>query len=370
MDFTLYMPVRVISGPGAVLDNGPLIRAFGTRALVVTGAGSAKKSGVLDDYRKALEQQGIAYRVYDEIGPNPLIGSCRVAAALAQEMDAQMVIGLGGGSPLDAAKAIAALASNPELSSQKLLSKQWTNPPLPVIVTGTTSGTGSEVSSTSVLTWEDGRKRAISHPDLYASLVLADPRYTFTMSRGVTVSTALDAFSHAAEGFLSPRCTDAPDWFARKALPELWEGLGRLESGEEITVGLRESLFYGSLWAGMVLNAVGTAFPHPFGYILTEDYEIPHGRACAAFLPELIDCAQQNAPERTADLLSLLGCTRKEAQARLQSLSDTAAVHMTPEEIDRYSLRWEGLHNFDNVPGGYTPDEGRQLFLRLFGTKA
>lgn len=370
MNFTLYMPARVVSGPGAVLNNGPLIRELGTRALVVTGAHSAKQSGALDDYKTILEQQGMTYRIYDGIGPNPLIGACREAAVLAREMDAQMVIGLGGGSPLDAAKAVAVLAANPEISSHTLLEKKWVNPPLPVVATGTTSGTGSEVSSTSVLTWEDGRKRAVSHPDLYASLVLADPRYTITMSRSVTISTALDAFSHAAEGFLSPRCTDVPDWFARKALPLLWEGLGRLLDGKEIENGLRESLFYGSLWAGMVLNAVGTAFPHPFGYCLTEDYGIPHGRACAAFLPGLLEHAQANAPKRTEDLLAVLGCSLEESQARLGMMSETAGVRMSPETIDRYATRWEGLHNFHNVPGGYTVEEGKRLFLRLFGTKA
>lgn len=368
MDFTVFMPTRVLSGDGAVTNNGEELAKLGCQALVVTGARSAKESGVLGDYEGVLRQAGISYRIYDGITANPLYTSCREAARLAVEMGAQMIIGLGGGSPLDAAKAVAVLAANPELSARDLLQKRWGNKPLPIVLTGTTSGTGSEVSSTSVLTWEDGRKRAISHPDLYASLVLADPRYTSTMSWEVSVSTALDAFSHAAEGFLSPRCTDFPDWCARKAIPVLWKGLAGLEQSKEIGGALRESLFYGSLWAGMVLNAVGTAFPHPFGYILTEDYSIPHGRACAAFLPELLSCAQRSAPERLQELISLLGCTQREAQNRLRRLSSTEHVRMTAEQIAVYSARWEGLHNFSNVPGGYTVEEGKALFSKLFGT--
>lgn len=369
MDFTFYMPARVISGPGAVLENGGQIKKLGDRALLVTGAHSAQESGVLQDYEKVLKEQGISYEIFDQISANPLYTACRDAARQAIGMGADMIIGLGGGSPLDAAKAVAAIAANPDITPDELLQKSWKKKPLPVVVTGTTSGTGSEVSSTSVLTWEDGRKRAISHPDLYASLVLADPRYTFTMSWKVTVSTALDALSHAVEGFLSPRCTQIPQWCAQQAIPMIWKGLKELSRSKTVPQDLRDPLFYGSLWAGMVLNGVGTAFPHPFGYILTEDYSIPHGRACAAFLPALLERAGEYAPERVEELEQLLGCSQEEAVPLLHQLSDTHHIRMTQEKIEGYARRWENLHNFDNVPGGYSVQQGKQLFSRMFDIK-
>lgn len=371
MDFTFYMPARVISGSRAVLENGCQIRKMGTRALVLTGAHSAQESGVLEDYRQVLQEQGIVYEVFDGISANPLYVTCREAARQAARMQADMVIGLGGGSPLDAAKAVAVMASNPELTPEQLLRKEWKRKPLPIVLTGTTAGTGSEVSSTSVLTWEDGRKRAISHPDLYADLVLADPQYTFTMSWGVTVSTALDALSHAVEGFLSPRCAQIPAWCARQAIPMIWQGLKELsqEEGETVPRHLREPLFYGSLWAGMVLNAVGTAFPHPFGYVLTEDFFIPHGRACAAFLPALLERAEEYAPERMEELTRLLDSSLEEAVRLLQKLSGTGWICMTQKQIEGYARRWKNLHNFTNVPGGYSEKQGERLFFALFDTK-
>ena len=369
MDFTFYMPARVVSGPRAVLENGCQIRKMGTRALVLTGAHSAQESGVLEDYRQVLQEKGIVYEVFDGISANPLYVTCREAARQAVQMQADMIIGLGGGSPLDAAKAVAVMAANPAISPEKLLQKEWQKKPLPIVVTGTTAGTGSEVSSTSVLTWEDGRKRAISHPDLYADLVLADPRYTFTMSWGVTVSTALDALSHAVEGFLSPKCTQIPEWCARQAIPMIWKGLKELSQGETVPQHLREPLFYGSLWAGMVLNAVGTAFPHPFGYILTEDFSIPHGRACAAFLPALLERAGEYVPERLEGLLLLLGSSQQEAVCLLQQLSGTGNIRMARRQIEEYAHRWDNLHNFANVPGGYSAEQGKQLFSTLFDIK-
>ena len=149
----------------------------------------------------------------------------------------------------------------------------------------------------------------------------------------------------------------------------IWKGLKELSQGETVPQHLREPLFYGSLWAGMVLNAVGTAFPHPFGYILTEDFSIPHGRACAAFLPALLERAGEYVPERLEGLLLLLGSSQQEAVCLLQQLSGTGNIRMARRQIEEYAHRWDNLHNFANVPGGYSAEQGKQLFSTLFDIK-
>lgn len=366
MDFNFYMPARVLSGKGILTDRADALKALGERCLVVTGARSAKVSGAYDDLMEAFRTQQIDHRLFDGVGANPLASACKEAGALARESGAQFIVGVGGGSPLDAAKAVAVFAANPELSLDGLLQKAWTAPPLPIVLIGTTAGTGSEVSATSVLTWQDGRKRSITDAAIYASLVYADPRYTYSAGREIRVTTALDAFSHAAEGFFSPSCTEIPARCARVALPLLWRGLKALEAGGPLPEEQLDELYYASLWAGLVLNACGTAFPHPFGYILTEDFSIPHGQACTTFLPALLLRAEQTAPEKARALSSLLSCSMEELTGLLTRMSGTEHIRMTQGQIDAYAKRWVNLKNFRNVPGGYTVEQGVKLFEELF----
>ena len=113
MDFDFNLPIRVLSGKGVVLQHTPLLRAFGKRCLIVTGGKSAALSGALKDVKAALISEDIAYDVFSEVGPNPLLSVCRRAGALANEAGASFIVGIGGGSALDAAKAAAVFAANP-----------------------------------------------------------------------------------------------------------------------------------------------------------------------------------------------------------------------------------------------------------------
>lgn len=366
MDFQFYMPAKIVSGKNAVEQNADQMGKLGKACLIVTGAHSAAACGALGDITAALDKLAISYRIYSRIGENPLVSSCREAAEEAVAFGAEFIIGIGGGSPLDAAKAIALLAANPDLEGEALYDLSWKNKPLPIVLVGTTSGTGSEVSPTAVLTNSLGRKRGLSHPDLYAVLAFADPKYTNSLPRSVTVSTGLDALSHALEGFLSPHCGSVDSVFAHQAIPVLWRNLKALHAGAELTESMHEELYFASLWAGLVLNSVSTAYPHPFGYVLTEDFGIPHGRACAVFLPSLVTRAMEYANGRAEEFLQMIGCSFAEFQAIISSLSDCGGVAMTQEQISGYVSRFHGLKHYQNVPGGYTPGEAEVLFRSLF----
>lgn len=282
----------------------------------------------------------------------------------AEACRADFLLGIGGGSVMDAAKAAAWLANNRATDIDRLFSCELRHPPLPLALVGTTAGTGSEVSPVSVLT-DRGRKRSITHPHCYARLVFADPRYTHSMPRGTTVSTALDALAHTVEGWFAPGCGDVPTLFGARALALLGEGLCWLAENDGFPDdGQRERLYYGSLYAGMVLGACGTGFPHPFSYILTEDFDIPHGMGCAVFLPAFTERAEQFAPARAAALFSNFG--GRETYYRVLRRLVTAEVHMTPEQVSDYAGRWTGLRNFERTPGGFTPALGEELFRRLF----
>lgn len=367
MDFHMHMPVEVISGERCLTQAGDRLREWGKRCLIVTGGHSAQASGALDDALKMLKGAGIEATVFPGIGPNPLLTQCQAAAFAAESCGAQFLLGIGGGSVMDATKAAAWLAANTVTDGEKLFTGKLRHPPLPFALVGTTSGTGSEVTAVAVLTVDkDGRKRSITHPNCYAKLVFADPRYTYSVPRDTTVSTALDALSHTVEGWFSPTCGDVQTLCGERALELVVGGLRWLAANPSglPDAALRDRLYYGSLWAGMVLNSTGTAFPHPFGYILTEDFGIPHGMACAVFLPALTARGERFAPERAQRLFDLFG--GREAYYDTLTALTTARIVMTEEQIQQYAVRWPGLKNFARTPGGYTEEEGIALFRQLF----
>lgn len=369
MDFNFHMPVRIISGWGAVREHADVLRELGSRCVIVTGGSSAQKSGALDDVKTALEQAGISYRIFSGIGANPLVSACDQAGALARDSGADFLIGIGGGSPMDAAKAAAVYAANPELSGEEIYAytPEAGNAPLPVVLVGTTAGTGSEVSAVAVLTRDsDGRKKSISGPWCFAHIAFADPAYTCSVPYGTTVSTALDALSHTVEGMLNPRIGEVIRMFGHRALQLIGPALVRMNREHTLPDRVeRERLYYGSLYAGVVLAACGTAFPHPMGYVLTEDYGIPHGRACAAFLPSLVAYAQVTAPEAVAEVLGALKMTFEEFKAVVDGLA-AIEVHMDDQTAQCYAARWPGLKNFENTPGGYDERRALDLLRHLF----
>ncbi len=364
--YTFYVPVKLIGGEGAISSHREQFAALGKSCLLVTGRHSAKASGAFQDVTDALESQGISWQVYDAIGENPLLESCREAGRMAQACGADFVVGIGGGSPMDAAKAVAALAGNPELPQEELFACRWEKEPLPIVLVGTTSGTGSEVSPTSVLTCPDGRKRSITHPALFAAVAFGDPRYTYTMSWSSTVSTGLDALSHAVEGYFSPKSSKITDGFAEMAIPVLWKHLYALWKGEELTETMHRELYEASLWAGYVLASNGTSFPHPFGYFLTEQFQVPHGRACTTFMPAFFDWVSQKAPEKAGKVLELCGCSGEVFRQVTGELSDTGWISMTEEEIQALRPRFTGLKHYGNVPGGYDADRALDVYKKLF----
>ena len=366
MSDSIYMPAKCIWGNNAVEDNSAEFRAMGNSCLILTGKSSAKKSGAIGDAVEALEKEGIAWGWYNGIGENPLLSSCHAAGEKAREIGADFILGIGGGSVLDAAKAVAIYASNPDLAPIDIYKREYKNPALPVALIGTTAGTGSEVTAVAVLTNDEtGIKKSISGPDCYAKISFCDPKYTTTMPYKTTVSTALDAFAHAIEGFFTPKCNGVLRLFAEKCIPELYRCLKALSQTDTVDPGLREPLYYASIYAGLVINTCGTAFPHPLGYVLTENYGIPHGMACAAFFAPYIDRCAKFAPEKFADFIKMTE-NIDDVKAVIASLTDLGGVTIG-EKAEKYALRWQSVipRNFTASPGGLTQKEAAEILALI-----
>lgn len=361
------MPVKCVWGENAVSENSALLEPLGKSCLIVTGKNSAKKSGALDDAIKALTEQGISYEIFDEISENPLISVCCKAGEAARKAGAQFILGIGGGSVLDGSKAVAIYASNAELSPIDIYKNEYKNPPLPVALIGTTAGTGSEVTAIAVLTNDEtGTKKSISGEHCYAKIAFCDPKYTASMSYKTTASTALDAFAHATEGFFTPKCSGVLRLFAQKCIPELYECLKKLAKADTVAPELREPLYYSSIYAGLVINTCGTAFPHPLGYVLTENYGVPHGMACAAFFAPYIDRCAKFAPEKFADFCRMTD-EIESVKAVIASLTDLSGASIGEENAKKYALRWQSVipRNFTASPGGLTQEEAAEILALI-----
>ena len=368
LDF--YMPVRIYSGEGCLLKNASFFEEMGKKCLIITGKESARKSGALNDTERALQAYGIEYRIFDKIGQNPLLSVCKEAGEEALSHNVDFIIGIGGGSPLDATKVAAVFATN-RIEAAKIFDLNFTNKALPFVLVGTTAGTGSEVSRVSIVTVDsDERKKSITHDQLYAAAAFCDPRYTYSLSKDFTVSTGLDAFSHAVEGYFSPKATDISDMFALRSVAMLFAELRNIlfKGFDTVRDEQRKNLLYGSIMAGFTLNTCGTSFPHPLGYILTETRDLPHGRACAVFLPAYLERAEIYEKEKMPAFLDSCGEKYLTGVIDVIRRLNKYKVFMREEELHSYEKRIENLKHYDNTPGKFSGELSMALMKRLFSS--
>ncbi len=288
MEFIFNIPVKTIFGRKCISKNSEAFKPYGAKALIVTGKRSAKANGSYSDITEALDKEKIKHHLFDRIEANPSVETVREAAAEAREHNADFIIGLGGGSPLDAAKAIAILAVN-SIDDDQLFSGTYRNKPLPVVAVPTTAGTGSEVTPYSILTYNKIKnKKSISSDSIFPVIAFLDPQYTETLSYTTTVNTAIDALSHSVEGYLSNRATDVIEPFALESIRILGEELELLVNEKNPGSKTRENLLYASMLAGIVIAHTGTTIVHAMGYPLTYYRDIDHGRANGLLMYEFL----------------------------------------------------------------------------------
>ncbi|MBR6532142.1 MAG: iron-containing alcohol dehydrogenase [Clostridia bacterium] len=368
MNMNFYVSTKVITGIDCVRDNADKIAVFGKKCLIVTGETSAKKCGALDDVVSVLESHGVKYEIYDKICQNPTVESCFEAGLIAHGFGADFILGIGGGSPLDASKAIAVVAANPDISEEKLYAMQWANQPHPVVAVGTTAGTGSEVTSVAVITNSKGLKKSFRNDLTYPVLSLGDPKYTMSLSDSFTRSTAVDALAHCVESFFNRSANDISKIFAVAGVKKLISVFDKIISDgtQSLTLEDREQLYNASLLGGYAIAVTGTAFPHALGYFLTENYGVAHGTACAAFLNEFIEYNSQVKPELTAEFFDEIRMEKEDFKSAIASVMPEINVHLTEEDIAELSPRWKNNAGLKRNWGDVDTDFVNSLLKNLF----
>jgi len=299
--FSFRSPPRLHFAAGAVESLGE----FAGRArnvLIVTGRSSARKSGLLDRMATALGNRNVT--VFDSVEPNPSILTCEHGAAVATKAGADLVIGLGGGSAMDAAKVVAAIAPNGGYFAKLLGKTHYPHQPIRHIAVPTTCGTGSEANAYAVITDPDKADKVTFVGDqTFPELGVLDPTVLAGIPRELLIHTAFDAFSHALEGYVSRRSQPITDTLAVEAMGMI---LHHLPVAAEGDADAKANLLLAASMAGIVIAHTGTTMLHPLGYYLTLQHGLGHGHANAVMLPLLMRHLQQASPDRFAIAVGLL----------------------------------------------------------------
>ena len=304
LPFRFALPTAIEFGSNCIESLSARVGPFGQAPLIVTGKHSARASGVLD---RAMQQLPNA-RVFDAIGENPGTAICEQGAAFCRVHNCDVIVAIGGGSPMDAAKAIAVLATNNGSCAQFFGADKYTNAPLPIVAVPTTAGTGSEVTPYSVLVDPIERtKRAGAGTALFPRVALLDPELTRTMPRNVTIATGLDALSQCMEGIVSKKSTALGDALALDGIRRVCEFLQRAADDGANDIEARTEMLYAALASGIIVAQSGTTLVHGMGYAYTIECGIAHGLANALLLAPVFAHNARTAPGRVAAIASAMG---------------------------------------------------------------
>ena len=288
MRFEFATATRILFGPGTLREVAPAASGMGKRALVVTGRNSSRAQGLLDSLTSAGLQH-ISFAVAGE----PTTNLVQSGAELARSEFVELVIAIGGGSVIDAGKAIAALATNSGALLDYLevigRGRALENPPLPFIAIPTTAGTGAEVTRNAVLASPEHRvKVSLRSPLMLPQLAVIDPELALGLPAALTASTGMDALTQLIEPFVSCRANPLTDGLCREGIVRAARSIRRAceHPGD---LGAREDMAAASLFSGLALANAGLGVVHGFAAPIGGMFPAPHGAVCAALLPHAMD---------------------------------------------------------------------------------
>jgi alcohol dehydrogenase len=298
---------KIIFGRGSLLTLVTQVKDLQAKNPLVVIDKNLVQTGLLDQITKVLIPGGIKFSVFDKVVPEPPIELADEGAKLAVKNKCDIVIGVGGGSAMDVAKAIAVLAANKASAVDYLGLNKVPGPGLPKIMIPTTAGTGSEVTFTAVFVRKNLKKKeGMNSPYLYPELALLDPELTLTLPPVPTAQTGLDALCHAIESYTSVNASPMSEMFSLEAIALIAENLRTcVHDGKNIEA--RERMLLGSLYAGIGLANAGVTAVHSLSYPLGGQYGVGHGLANTMMLPAVMAFNLPAALEKFTDIAEAMG---------------------------------------------------------------
>ncbi|MEL1135023.1 iron-containing alcohol dehydrogenase family protein [Desulfitobacterium sp. THU1] len=332
---TFYMPTKILSGENVVLEKAQELAVLGQKAMIITGRASSRLNGSLRDMEEALSRIYIDYVIFDEVEQNPSLETMMRAAELGKKEDVDFLVGVGGGSPLDAAKFVGVLMKNPELSGPEVFERKNLQS-IPIVAVPTTSGTGSEVTQYAVITLHEEKTKKNYGQTIFPTLAFHDPKYTLDLPLSVTINTAVDALSHLVEGYLNRNANLLSDTIAEMGM-RIWGQCVDPLLTAKLDGQVREKLMVASTLGGILIAQTGTSLPHGMGYALTFNKGVPHGLANGVIYVEYLRSFKNKA--KVSKLPELLGIKDYESfEEVLGRLTIVDSITVTDEEIRDYSL--------------------------------
>jgi len=306
-DFLLYhLPTKIYMGEN-ILEKVKECREYGKRILLVAGRNFAIKTGLLQRVEGLLHEEKIETYRFCEVEPEPCVETVERGTEVCRKAGCDCVVGIGGGSAIDTAKSIALLAKNNGSLRDYFGEEKFPNEPLPIIAIPTTAGTGGEVARYAVIVdWSIPGKKTIASCRILPRISILDSVLTLTLPKNLTVFTAMDAFSHSIEGYLSTGANILTDIFAVESMRLIKENLPEVIKKPQ-DIGLRKNMLFASMLAGMVINKTGTIIVHGMAYPVALTYHLQHGQTNAMLLSAAIDYLYPHYREKLDTLKHTLG---------------------------------------------------------------
>lgn len=336
--FDLCQPTQIRFGWGRLDEVGEVLRMYGQRCLLVTGHTSGAKLPIYEKVKKELGGRGVEVVHFDGVVTNPTTEIVDTGVQMAEEHNADVILGLGGGSSMDTAKAIAVGVTHPgEAWDYRLFAgREIIHKALPVIAVPTTSGTGSQVTPISVITNSAEKcKSALVSPFLYPRICIVDPELMVTVPEHITAATGFDAFTHAFESYIHSEASVYTDLLAVEAMRIIAECL-RVAIVDGLNKEARSQMAWADTLAGICISSAGTTLPHGIGMAIGGHApNVLHGEALSGIYPEFMRYTYGSKMGKFATLGRILN-------PELEDVTDQIAASRSCVEMDGF-LREIGM---------------------------
>ena len=347
--FTVTQPTRIQFGAGTVNDLAATVKDFnGTNVLLVVDPGLVK-AGLLSRLTAPLKKAKIPFTVYDKIDPEPGLKLADKGKKIAKKAGCDCVVGAGGGSAMDVAKAIAILLTNGGKAVDYLGLGLIKKAGVPKIMIPTSAGTGAEVTFTAVFINEKtGSKGGMNGDPLYPDAAILDPELTLSLPPNVTAFTGIDALTHALEAYTSTQAHSISEMYSLEAIDLIGRNLpAAYANGDNLEA--RTAMLMGSLLGGKALATAGVGLVHAMAYPMGGMFGIPHGLANAVLLPYVVDYNLIGNYEKFAVLAGVLGCEvdglsiPEAAQCCVEALFDLNKAVGIPSHLEDLGIPAESI---------------------------
>jgi alcohol dehydrogenase len=341
--FTVTQPTQIQFGAGSIADLAKTVTNFnGSNVFLVIDPGLVK-AGLLTPITAPLKKANIPFTVYDKIDPEPGLKLADKGKKLAKKAGCDCVVGVGGGSAMDVAKAVAILLTNGGKAVDYLGLGLIKKPGVPKIMIPTSSGTGAEVTFTAVFINEKtGSKGGMNGDPLYPDAAILDPELTLSLPPHVTAFTGIDALTHALEAYTSTQANPISEMYSLEAISLIADNLpAAYANGANLEA--RSAMLMGSLLGGKALATAGVGLVHAMAYPMGGMFGVPHGLANAVLLPYVIEYNLIGDMEKFAILAEILGQNTDDLTLResaslcvdaLFNLNDDVGIPATLKDLD------------------------------------